>query len=230
MLKYIFSTLFLLLLSVPFYGQEEPKKERVKKPGYFNGIRISYDVSNYLENYMSPFKKEEEIQVDAYFNKKYLLAGGFGITNIDREENKFKYDESGVFFKAGLDYNTLNDRRNILSVGGRLGTSFYEHEASAIEIVAYDSVWNNFTGGSVQSENFFATWLEVAFNMKVEVIKQVYLGWSVQGKLLLFNTHGNEIEPYEIPGFGRADKNAVFGFNYFVSLHIPLTSIKRSKQ
>ena len=63
--------------------------------------------------------------------------------------------------------------------------------------------------------------------MKVEVVKQVYLGWSIQGKLLLFNTHGNEIEPYEIPGFGRADKNAVFGFNYFISLHVPITGFKK---
>lgn len=227
MLKYICSLFCFFLFVTPFYGQEKKDTERVKKQPYFDGIRFSYDVATYLESYLYPFRKEQEFQFDAYFSEKFLVSGGLGFTNIDRNEHNFSYDESGTFFKAGIDYNTLNDRRNILSIGGRLGTSFYDHKVRDIEIAAYDSIWNNYSGGEIGTEKFFATWLELAFNMKVEVIKQVYLGWSIQPKLLLYNSHGREIEPYEIPGFGRADKNAIFGFNYFISLRVPLTGFKK---
>ncbi len=223
MLRYIFSIVCFLLFSMPFYGQENAQNTEQKKKSYFDGVRFSYDISNFLETALKPFKKEEEFQLDAYISEKYLLSGGFGFTEINRDENNFLYKQQGFFLKAGVDYNTFDDRKNILTVGGRLGTSFYEHEANNVGIIAYDSIWPNYTNGFVQPENFFATWVELAFNMKVEVIKHIYLGWSVQGKLLLFNSHGREMEPYEIPGFGRGDKNAVFGFNYFVSLHVPLT-------
>ncbi|MFW5699364.1 MAG: DUF6048 family protein [Bacteroidota bacterium] len=226
-LKYSYSFACLLLLFMPALKAQEtdPLKsvqEDETRPVGFDGIRVGYDFWNFAEAYMVPPKFEQEIHGDVFISPRTLLSVNLGRTWIERKKNNFIYDAQGSFIKAGIHYNTFPEHNNILAIGGRIGHSAFRHEATNITIPLRDSIWNDVTTARIPEERMNATWLEVCLTMHVEIFANFYLGWSIQGKVMLAGPRDNQMTPYEIPGFGKGNNPTAAGFNYYVSYQIPL--------
>ena len=50
--------------------------------------------------------------------------------------------------------------------------------------------------------------------VRVEIIKQVFVGWSIRGKFLLNAKKFTELPPYYIAGYGRGEKKSIFDFKF----------------
>jgi hypothetical protein len=74
-----------------------------------------------------------------------------------------------------------------------------------------------------------AQWLEVVVGMKAEVLKNIYVGFSVRMNKILTNSKPENFDNLYIPGFNRT-YNGDFGvgFNYTVSYFLPIYKTKSS--
>jgi hypothetical protein len=80
---------------------------------------------------------------------------------------------------------------------------------------------------NIGNTHAFAQWVEIGTGVKVEVFKNIYLGWSLRGRMLLSKTMGqNGVFPYIIPGYGQGENSSNFGVNYSIYYQIPLMKMK----
>ena len=57
--------------------------------------------------------------------------------------------------------------------------------------------------------------------LKIRVVKQLYLGFTLRYKLFMSTSGAEDLRPYYIPGFGKNIGTSAFGFNYYVSYRLP---------
>ena len=70
-------------------------------------------------------------------------------------------------------------------------------------------------------------WVEVVFGLKAEVLKNIYLGFSIRMNRLITNTKPDNFDNLYIPGFNRTyNGDFGIGFNYSVSYFLPLYKTK----
>jgi hypothetical protein len=74
-------------------------------------------------------------------------------------------------------------------------------------------------------------WIEVVMGLKAEVLKIIYLGFSIRMNRLLTNTKPDNFDNLYIPGFNRTyNGDFGIGFNYSVSYFLPLYKTKTTKK
>ena len=66
------------------------------------------------------------------------------------------------------------------------------------------------------NDNLTARWFEANLGINVRIAGPIYLGYTMRFKFSKSLSGNGELFPYEIPGFGKADKGGQFGFNYYV--------------
>ena len=57
--------------------------------------------------------------------------------------------------------------------------------------------------------------------LKIRVVKQLYLGFTIRYKLFMSVKNVEEFKPYYVPGFGKNISTSAFGFNYYVTYRLP---------
>jgi hypothetical protein len=67
-----------------------------------------------------------------------------------------------------------------------------------------------------------ANWYEANFGMKIRVWKDLYLGWAGRIKFAKkVSANDTSFDTYYIPGYGLADSDSRWGFNYQIFYRIP---------
>lgn len=211
-LKYFFS--FLLLIPINGAAQDTSA---------FDGIRLSVDAGGIPALYIFPDQQRVEFQADFAFKSKFYGVGEAGYFRLNKLQDTYEYSQQGTFYRAGVEYNAIDSQQDdIFTIGGRIGSAFFSQQATNIEINTVDSIWNAIPLTNVQQQSHSAYWLELVLSMKVELFKNIYLGWTVRGQAMLFGAKAEHLEPYAIPGFGRGNKKTAVGFNYYICYKIPI--------
>ena len=221
MLRYSISIL-LLLLSYAAFAQEEEvvEEEPADRPTVVDSmhqLRIGFDVSKLLSNSLQDKRTAYEIELD-YYHKKDLylvLEGGWGNGKVNYPD--LKYSNSNVFAKLGINKSlfprmTQKDW-DMAFIGVRYGMGFVQRSSGQYSIT--DSLFGT-VSGTVPSASFNAQWVELTGGVRVEIIKQVFVGWSIRGKFLLNAKKFTELPPYYIAGYGRGEKKSIFDFNVYI--------------
>ena len=131
-LKYIFS----LLILIPF-------QVRAQDTSAFDGFRLSVDLGSLPGLYIFPDQQRFEFQTDFKFQPNFYGVGEAGLFKTGRERDNFNYYQSGTFYRVGVGYNAIeSEQDDILTIGGRIGSSFFNQYAEDISIVATDAIWN----------------------------------------------------------------------------------------
>lgn len=175
-------------------------------------------------HYLNPYRTDLEVQADMRVDSELYIAAeaGWNKTNL---ENKpvFEYNATGYYLKAGVDYNLIKRKylqeASMVYVGVRYGIARTRRDIPGYEIS--DPYWGNHTG-SFSAKTLLPQWGELLLGMKVEVLNNLFLGWSLHLKILTTQNIDKQVRPYLIPGFGKAAKNTNFDFNYTISYRIPL--------
>ncbi len=152
--------------------------------------------------------------------------------SIDEEkttdEDFFDAKTTGSYFKAGVDYNVYDNwfgMDNLIYGGLRVGLSSFKQQLNGFTIYNTDQYWVPFSNpDSIEFSGLSAIWAELVFGIKVEVLNNVYVGFSAQLKNLISEDQPENFENIFIPGFNRTyDSSGIgVGFSYNISYLIPL--------
>ena len=192
------------------------------------GLIVGVDINKIARSLYDSNYKGIAFTADYRLTKKYYLYGEIGSENITIDDPQLDTSSKGSYLKAGFDYNGYTNwlnMENLITVGMRYGFSTFSEELINYDIYnpnPYFKQNTSVTEGKTY-DGLTASWLEVAAGVNVKVFNNVYVGFSLQLKMLLTNAQPDNFESLYIPGFNRTyDGNFGAGFNYTVSYFIPI--------
>jgi hypothetical protein len=199
----------------------------VKKDRY--GVRVGVDVYKLTRGLYDSNYKGIELVGDYRLTKKYYLAAELGSEDKTTEDDRLNTTTKGTYIKAGFDYNAYEnwlDMENIISIGLRGGFSTFNQQLNNYKTYNPNSYWGEIpwkTSGE-KFNGLTASWLEVVAGVKVKVINNIFVGFSLRMNVLIVDKKPSDnFENLYIPGFNRTYAgNFGAGFNYTVTYFVPL--------
>lgn len=148
----------------------------------------------------------------------------YGVSEYRLDDPTFSYENNGSYLKMGLDYNFMHKdpKLNIAFIGFRYAmASFkdkldYNTHTLLFSDTGWPSAWQQAANADAR-----ARWVELVSGLKVKVVNNLYMGFTVRYQLFMKTDQTEGLKPYYIPGFGKNVKPSSFGFNYYVSYRIP---------
>ncbi len=175
-----------------------------------------------VESIVYADKNSFEVTGELDFHK-YFLTTEFGYASFNRGDS-FTYTAQGNYLRLGIDQNVIpyNTDNDVITVGLRYAFSSFQDRM----VLEANSLGQQ-VQGSVANNNLQAQWIEAVVGMKVNLWKYVTIGYQLRGKFAKRLKGQDQLETYDIPGFGRHKKggddikdNAV-GFDYYVYFTLP---------
>lgn len=221
MLKYSISIL-LLLISFSTVSQET-NDEEVYKDRY--GIRFGIDIIQPIYSLFDDGKKGLEIVADYRIMDKIFVAAELGYNDTTTFEDYYNFSTNGFYAKFGADFNIYKNwigMENLMYVGLRYGFSGFNQTLNQAIINADPFLPNETLLDPVDYNGLNASWISVVFGMKVEVLHNLFLGFSISVNKLISSKEPENFKNLFIPGFNKVFvNNNGFGFNYTISYLIP---------
>ena len=221
MLKYSISLLALLLTSLVAFSQDEEDSTANKKIVVTqNQLSIGVDFFQPAFNSFSSGKKSYEGTIEYTLpNELYLVAeGGYGTAAVDYTLPDLKYTTSNTFVRIGVNKSMLqrlaNDDWDIVFIGVRYAVGLIQRSDAQYSI---ENEYFGNTYGTIPGANMTAHWAEITGGMRVEIVRGLFAGYNIRAKFLLNPKSFKELAPYNIAGFGKGEKTAVFDFNMYLS-------------
>ena len=237
MLKSIINILLILaFFQVSAQKALAPKLPEVQKPERQIFVRFGVDLSRIAVNYIGKIPYQAfEASVDGEVVQKYFPtfeAGWSKLTNstvnISAQDPaiQYNYQMSGTYYRVGMNYNMLKYKqhldRNIFFVGARLATSGFSQEASQVSLT---NAWGTLET-SFPKTSLHAYWFEGVIGLRGEVVRNLYMGYTIRIKRMIAHSGYNGINPYIIPGYGKGSKSSTVGISYSIFYAIPIKNPK----
>jgi hypothetical protein len=190
---------------------------------YKYGLRFGIDISG---PFFSIFESDQTLlkgSFDARMYKEYFIAVEIGIATKNFKEANLEYESKGQFLTIGADYNMLGYKEgsnDILYFGIRYGISNYNTTVTNYKI--QNGYWfDDPFISSLEKQNGTGHWVNARFGIKVEILKNLYLGGSVGMNRLISASSLNSFDNLFIPGFGNNNDKKSFQFNYTLLYMLP---------
>ncbi|MES2730715.1 MAG: DUF6048 family protein [Bacteroidota bacterium] len=198
-------SLVLWLLAYSSFGQTPSRF----KP---SGVRIGTDLLGigYSIADRKQFRYEINGDIDIH---KYFLTLDYGFSRYNRADT-MTYHNDGHYFRIGADINLLkpDEFGNVVFLGLRYGHSFFNDDIQFTPTI--DQYYGAVKPIQAHNNGIQAQWGEVVFGVKVQVIKQFYLGFTGRYKMGMSQNGKGDFGPAIVPGYGTASQSSTFGFNY----------------
>ncbi|MEI8271471.1 MAG: DUF6048 family protein [Paludibacter sp.] len=215
------SSLIFCILTVNVEAQKAKKTEKIDQTPLFNGLIIQADVASVIGSLLSTgetYSYEAGIQIDLKHKFFPVIEIGYAGAN-KTETNNLNFKTNGLYSRIGVDVNLLSPKKdekpstNLFLAGIRLGMSSFPYSVS--NAVITDDYWGG--SKSIIYSNLLSTkiWYEIVIGMRVELTKNVFMGWNVRNKTLLSQDATGAVAPWLIPGYGN-NNSSNWGFNYVI--------------
>ncbi len=186
----------------------------IKKFDYF---RLGIDLSKIVVSPLAKNYNAYEFTFDAHYKKDLFLVADFGFGNSEVSNQNMDFKSKNIFGRIGLDKTFFNqefkgDMDNAF-IGLRYGFGIVNRGEANYYIK--DTVWGN-TAGTMPPSNFIAHWLELGGGFRIEIVKNIFLGWNVRAKTFINPKKFEELPPSYLAGYGRSEKNTAFGYNFYL--------------
>lgn len=233
-MRLILSCLFFSLISISLYGQvpnsseemdsveqkvKNPESSKVPKSFFIpTGIRLGTDLVALGVNVFGNNRERYEFQADIDFHRIYLI-GSYGINTYQISTDEFDYENNGSYYRIGLeaDFLKFDPDHNTLTFGLRYArANFSESLNTNITSPIYGPYQE-----SLHNDAVSARWFEMTTGLRVMVLKNLYMGYTFRIQLNRKIFDSTEFRTYDIPGFGRAEFNNRWTFNYYLTYRIP---------
>ena len=231
MYKYFISIFFLLVFTTGF-SQEvkqdeisiENKDSIVYKTPY--GLRLGLDISKPIKAQIDgSYNSGLEVVADYRITKRLFLAAELGFEDETTQEDYTNSTAKGSYLRVGFNYNAYEnwlDMNNEIYMGFRYGFSTFDQTLNSFSTNISNTYFPANTNNTVVSSNLNSHWTEFMFGVKVETLKNFFIGASVSYKILLSTKEPNNFKTLYAPGFNRIFESGTgFGFNYTLSYLIP---------
>ena len=215
--------LFLSLLSVAQETLTDANVEEPYKDRY--GIRLGMDIFRPIYGLIDEDKKGLEIVADYRITKIIYIAAELGYNDVTTFEDYYNFTTSGSYIKAGADVNVYKNwigMENIILVGLRYGFSVFDQTLNQAVINADPFLPEETLQESINYDGLSASWASIVLGIKVEVLHNLFMGFSFSGNTLISSKEPENFKNLFIPGFNRVYvNNNGFSFNYTISYLIP---------
>lgn len=212
-----------MLIACSAFAQKKDAVDTVRHKFVPTGVRIGTDLISLIRTPADDAFDGFELSGDVDFNHYYLtVETGHWERQIQDKVNT--YSNKGNYMRVGVDYNFLkNDPdRNMFFMGMRYGWGSFSERLQ----VAFDSpVWGPRSEVYTNS-NAKATWFELTTGLRVHIWKNLWMGYTARYKTFLSTRGTTNLTAYDVPGYGRTDKESTWGFNYQVFVRIPVRKVK----
>jgi hypothetical protein len=208
-------------ISISVIAQENKQDSSVLKVPLITGMRIEADAGSTLIGLLSNgtlYSYEGAIQV--YVQNKYYPIFEMGLAGADKVSSSgIHYRGGGLYYRLGTDFNMMKSREgakptnNLLLVGARLGFSNFRYDL--LDITITDKFRNVSTVKNLNDINQSSLWFEISGGIRVELVRNVFVGWSIKYKDLINRSLPGEYYPYYIPGYG-INSEGIWGFSYMI--------------
>ena len=220
-----FSILFLLPLVVS--AQTTAKKDSIKTkidPADFKptGVRFGWDAINTYRLFIKDNYKGWEVNGDIDF-RNYYLAVDVGHSKREVTLSNGDYENSGNYWKAGIDINMMkkDPAKNMLFLGFRVGHSNYNEQLNYSDTTEF-GIFNK----TLNNQALKANWFELTTGIKIRIIKGFWMGYTARMKFSASYSKDQNLQTYDIPGYGLTYKKPWWGFNYYLMYRIPIRKNK----
>lgn len=221
-LKYFIISLFCFSGIYTINAQVDKQKTDSVIKATFRGLRLDIDLVPVASNFI--YKGERygfEAGLYTDLKHKYFPTVEIGFVGANKtSKDSLNFNTSGLYGRVGVDFNLIKPKKdklpsnNIFFAGARLGFSPFSY--SYKNSVVQNEYWGSAISQNMEGVNTTKVWFEVVAGIRVEVIKNIYMGWTVRNKKLLGTDMPGEIQPWYIPGFGVKDDGSSWGGNYTI--------------
>ena len=175
-----------------------------------NGIRSSRTAFN--SDYTS-----HELQAMIGFYRYFLVIDAGVERNL--RGSTFNYENEGQYFRSGVDWNFIKDKKsgNVLSLGLRYARAGFKDELNYTADQGFGEEEFNYSNA-----NLNARWYELALNMRGKVISNLYMGFTLRWQFSRKINGEEDLQTFDIPGFGTTTRNNSTAFDYYLAWRIPL--------
>ncbi len=217
-LKYFYNITFLLF-SLAASAQEDIDTLQVKQDFKPTGIRFGTDLLSIARSSYDKTFKGWEVSADVDFYRYYFVVD-YGSWGREFRSDTSNYSNNGSYFRVGADVNflTKDPDRNMFFFGLRYGRGTFDENLS---IVNSDPVWGPLDG-DFRNERVRASWFELTTGLRVKIWKMIWMGYTARLKFALNTSSTPDMLPFDVPGYGRADEESYWGFNYQIFVRIPV--------
>lgn len=216
--KYTIS-LLLLFIVIGAKAQEKKESSELAKTLLLNGVTVQADIASIVGSIISKgetYSTEGSVQIDLKHKYYPVVELGFGGANkLSAEDIGFK--ANGLFGRIGVDINLLKQKKdakptnNLFLAGARIGITNFSYDVTNILIT--DNYWGGTEILNYPNESATKVWFEIVAGVRVEVFKNIFMGWTVRNKNLLNQDAEGKISSWYIPGFG-INASSTWGFSY----------------
>ncbi|MFL2628593.1 MAG: DUF6048 family protein [Candidatus Marisimplicoccus sp.] len=237
--KQIYIFIFSLFTINFIVGQEIENKKSdstivKKKLINIDKLSIGIDLYNPIYSSINDDDLSYELITSLRILKDFSIASEVGSLDRYIEDENVNFTSTGEYIKLGFDYNLFNNwvgMDNSIYLGMRFATSSFNNKIDGYTLRNPDSYWSNNVTDNYETINHSdqnAKWIELLVGIKVETIKNIYLGINLRLNRLLSNTSPNNFNNLYIPGFNKVtdDNSWGSGFNYTLTYSIPLKKRK----
>lgn len=223
--KYCASLLLCSCFVISTNAQENAVNDQagdsvVAQTPFLTGLRVDIDIRPIADFVAVSDIFEYEAAVQFFIRNRYFPVYEIGISGADRETNSgIRYIGDGLFQRIGIDFNMLRPREgskstnNMLLAGVRIGFSNFDYRLENIHIK--DPYWKKEETKTVTMNNQSKAWFEIVAGIRVEIIKNIFLGWNFRYKNLFGYDEPGSYLPLHVPGYG-INTEGVWGFNYII--------------
>lgn len=211
--------------------QKEQKQDSIAYPNQF-GLRLGVDISKPIRSLLDENYQGFEVVADYRITESYYIAAEVGHENHLFDAPNLKVDSEGNYFKIGANYNAYNnwmDMENSIYVGLRYGFATFKETLKEYTIYSGSAYFEpDVRTSNEEFEGLRASWIELQFGIKTEILKNIYLGVHVELKRRLSQTTPPHITNVYIPGFHRTYERSKFGagWGYSITYMIPFFTEK----
>jgi len=192
-------------------------------PGFTLGLNLEGPVYYFFDTDQVAFSAVTHIEL----SPDWFFRGEAGFENLtfstkNRQERNYAYQSNGSFLKGGIlyDFFSVDEAGNNdnVFIGLNYGFALQEHGSS--RYIIENSYWDNFQGSS---NNYVINthWLEISAGPRTELMKNLYMGWTINLRIKMLQNNNQVLEPYSIPGYGKGDSNVNAGFSYVIEYFFP---------
>jgi hypothetical protein len=184
-------------------------------------IRVAAEISGPVLQFFDKDIRtyEGNLLVDLTERRTAMIGGGYA--NYSYSQYNYDYKASGMFLKAGMDFNLMGPAKSrgrfFTGIGLHYGLSRYNSEVPSFRTENYWGV----TESSVGSRKGMAHFFEATPSVRTEIFRNVSMGWNINIRFLLNSGTDDNLRMLYLPGFGDAGKKVSTGLSYFITYNIP---------
>lgn len=152
---------------------------------------------------------------------RYEFSVDYGRESRSMKNEISAYETEGSYFKFGPNVNFMFTDPDLSSlfIGLRYATNTFSDK---LIYSSTDPVWGD-QEDILENNSLNAKWFELVGGLRVKLFRAVWMGYTSRFKFGVDSFSDANLIPNYLPGYGRADLQSTWEFNYWLIIRIPIS-------